>query len=108
MRKYFISVIAIVALAFTACDDYLDQVPEKDVETFESIFERRASADIWLTQATEFMAGSFFTGFGGNAGVVGADEFVTGWPANESGSVRKHLDNNLLFDPDVEYVYFQY
>ena len=57
MRKYFISVIAIVALAFTACDDYLDQVPEKDVETFESIFERRASADIWLTQATEFMAG---------------------------------------------------
>lgn len=46
MRKYFISVIAIVALAFTACDDYLDQVPEKDVETFESIFERRASADI--------------------------------------------------------------
>ena len=56
MRKYFISVIAIVALAFTACDDYLDQVPEKDVETFESIFERRASADIWLTQATDFMA----------------------------------------------------
>lgn len=78
MRKYFISVIAIVALAFTACDDYLDQVPEKDVETFESIFERRASADIWLTQATEFMAGAFFTGFGSNAGVVGADEFVTG------------------------------
>ena len=35
MRKYFISVIAIVALAFTACDDYLDQVPEKDVETFD-------------------------------------------------------------------------
>ena len=78
MRKYFISVIIIVALSFMACGDYLDQVPEKDVETFESIFERRASADIWLTQATEFMAGVSFSGFGSNAGVVGADEFVTG------------------------------
>ena len=56
MRKYFISVIAIVALAFTACDDYLDQVPEKDVETFESIFERRASADIWLNYSILRMA----------------------------------------------------
>lgn len=37
MRKYFISVIIIVALSFMACGDYLDQVPEKDVETFESI-----------------------------------------------------------------------
>ena len=71
MRKYFISVIIIVALSFMACGDYLDQVPEKDVETFESIFERRASADIWLTQATEFMAGVSFSGFGSNAGVVG-------------------------------------
>ena len=78
MKKYFISVIVIGTMVLAACSDYLDQVPEKDVETFESIFERKATADIWFTQATEWMAGASFVGFGGNVGVVGADEFVTG------------------------------
>ena len=78
MKKYFVFVIVVVTMVFAACGDYLDQVPEKDVETFESIFERKSTADIWFTQATEWMASGVFAGFGHNVGVVSADEFVTG------------------------------
>ena len=42
MKKYFVFVIVVVTMVFAACGDYLDQVPEKDVETFESIFERKS------------------------------------------------------------------
>ena len=78
MKKHYLYImIAIISSVFTACD-YLDLVPEKDIETFESIFERKASADVWLTQSTEFMASSSFTGFTANVGVTGADELVTG------------------------------
>ena len=40
MKKYVILTIAVVASCLTACKDYLDQVPENDIETFETIFER--------------------------------------------------------------------
>lgn len=44
MKKYVILTIAVVASCLTACKDYLDQVPENDIETFETIFERRSTA----------------------------------------------------------------
>lgn len=89
MEKYFISVIVGIAAVFTACGDYLDQVPEKDVETFESIFERKSKADVWLTQATELMADSYFFGFGDNASLGGADEFVAGDYARDKAWLKE-------------------
>lgn len=76
MNKYVISIIMIVAIFFTACGDYLDLVPEKDIETIETIFEQRTTADLWLTQSTELMMQNIFNGFY-SVGVIGADEFVT-------------------------------
>lgn len=78
MRKFIILVIIAFSTFFIACEDYLDQVPEKDVETIESIFERKSKADVWFTQATEFLTDSWILGFGENVGSCGADEFVTG------------------------------
>ena len=34
-------------LLLTGCD-YLNRVPEKDIETVETIFEQRENADMWL------------------------------------------------------------
>ena len=76
MKKYVILTIAVVASCLTACKDYLDQVPENDIETFETIFERRSTADVWFTQSTLDMANNFVGFF--TPGVIGADEFVTG------------------------------
>ena len=47
MRSFFILSI-LASLLFSGCGDYLDMVPEKDIETVETIFERRRSAENWL------------------------------------------------------------
>lgn len=44
MRRIKISIALALTLVFAGCKDYLDMVPEKDIETIESIFEIRRSA----------------------------------------------------------------
>ena len=74
MRYYLLSVFVSVSLLFSACS-YLDQVPEEDIETIESIFELREHADSWL-RGCYGMAAPFATSFAGNPAYFGADEFV--------------------------------
>ena len=45
MKKYLLSIFCAVLL-LPGCD-YLDMVPEKDIETVESIFEQRTKAEAW-------------------------------------------------------------
>lgn len=45
--KYLISLSVAFLFVFSGCD-YLDVVPEEDVETVETIFEKREQVDEWL------------------------------------------------------------
>lgn len=56
--------------------DYLDVVPEGDIETTEMIFEKREKADRWLFTAYSTLSLLAFTN--GNPAFLGADEYVTG------------------------------
>ena len=93
MKKYVILTIAVVASCLTACIDYLDQVPENDIETFETIFERRSTADVWFTQSTLDMANNFVGFF--TPGVIGADEFVTGDYERSLGAKMLNIPDGL-------------
>ena len=93
MKKYVILTIAVVASCLTACKDYLDQVPENDIETFETIFERRSTADVWFTQSTLDMANNFVGFF--TPGVRGADEFVTGDYERSLGAKMLNIPDGL-------------
>ena len=45
--KYLVyTILIIIAFGFTGCN-YLDAVPEKDIQTVESIFEQRKGAEQW-------------------------------------------------------------
>ena len=93
MKKYVILTIAVVSSCLTACKDYLDQVPENDIETFETIFERRSTADVWFTQSTLDMANNFVGFF--TPGVIGADEFVTGDYERSLGAKMLNIPDGL-------------
>ena len=93
MKKYVILTIAVVASCLTACKDYLYQVPENDIETFETIFERRSTADVWFTQSTLDMANNFVGFF--TPGVIGADEFVTGDYERSLGAKMLNIPDGL-------------
>ena len=71
----FITILAIV-FSFSACADYLDQVPEKDIATVESTFELRNGADSWLIGVYANTA-LIIPDFEENVAYFGADEFVT-------------------------------
>ena len=64
----------VMALSFSACD-YLNMVPEKDIETIESVFETRQNAEKWR-DGTYGMICEFLPDFTQNAGYFGADEFI--------------------------------
>ena len=45
MRKHLLYILCGMLL-LTGCD-YLNRVPEKDIETVESLFEQRTKAESW-------------------------------------------------------------
>ena len=75
--KYTIIFWSIV-FCCTACGDYLDQVPENDIETFETIFETREKADQWVTTIHYGLLDPTFASTINSPGVSGADEFIGG------------------------------
>lgn len=85
--KYWISILTGLTICFSACN-YLDMVPEKDIETIETVFEQREQADAWLrgvyAQTIDLIAD-----ISQNPVYFGADEFVTGEPLRNSGSEGK-------------------
>ena len=71
--KYLLSVLVAVLL-FAGCD-YLDMVPEKDIETVETVFERRVSAEEWRKGLYGQIIKLFST-IVSNTSYLGADECV--------------------------------
>lgn len=74
MKRLFY-IIAFTGLLFSGCGDYLDMVPEKDIETVETIFERRRGADNWLA-GIYASVGPSMTDFSMNPIFLGTDEIV--------------------------------
>ncbi len=72
--KRFICILISSVLVFTACD-YLDMVPEKDIETIETIFEKKEQAAQWLRSCYVFLEEPVGT-YTMNPAVLGADELV--------------------------------
>ena len=74
MKKYLLSILCAILL-LPGCN-YLNMVPEKDIETIESLFEQRTKVEFWwkgLYADLNFI----FTDIRGNTAYMGADEFVT-------------------------------
>ena len=74
MKKYLLSILCVVFL-FPGCD-YLDMVPEKDIETVESIFEQRLKVEVWWKGLYSEL-NNVFASIATNTSYMGADEFVT-------------------------------
>ncbi len=68
--------VAIMAIFVSGCN-YLDIVPEDDVETIETVFEKREDVDTWL-KTCYALAVNQFTSVIHSPSFVGADEFVAG------------------------------
>lgn len=76
---------------FSRCD-YLDLVPEDDIETIETIFEKKAQADEWLKTCYSFITGPAVSCWE-NVAITGADEFVGGdYPRGRNFSGFKIAD----------------
>ena len=74
MRQLFC--VILIVLFLSGCN-YLDMVPENDIETVETIFEKRENADDWLKSCYSFLPDNFGS-FRRNVAFTGADEFITG------------------------------
>lgn len=70
---------------FGSCD-YLDVVPEEDLETIESVFEKREKADQWLYTAYNYLMP--LAKVNQNPAFLGADEYTTGnYLRNQNGGM---------------------
>ncbi len=87
MRKYLLSILCAILL-LPGCS-YLDAVPEKDIETIETVFEQRTKAEEWWKTLYSDVS-TTYTDFLTNPGFMGADEFIT----------CLHLYNSSLFPMD--------
>lgn len=89
MRKYLLYLV-ILTSSLISCDNYLDVVPEKDIQTIESIFEQK-------TQAIKFFNGCYKNynlagAFKLDPAMTGADELVTNeYCRNKSFSTVFHF-----------------
>lgn len=74
--KYIISILMVFFISLTGCN-YLDMVPENDIETIETIFEKREQAEEWFKSCHSYLQkdiASVVT----NPAYAGADEVVSG------------------------------
>ena len=74
MKKYLLSILCVILL-LPRCN-YLDMVPEKDIETVESLFEQRTKVELWW-KGLYAELNNIFADFRVNTAYLGADEFVT-------------------------------
>lgn len=75
-----------LAVLVSGCN-YLDTVPENDIETVETIFEKRENAQEWLESCYSFLTDEYCK-LSSRPEITGTDELV----ANEY--VRKFINNN--------------
>ena len=69
--------ILLVFLLFISGCNYLDLVPEDDIETVETIFEKRNNAEKWLKSCYSFMLGNVGS-VTKDPAILGTDELVSG------------------------------
>ena len=74
--KYIVSILMICSLFLTGCD-YLDMVPENDIETIETIFEKREQAEEWFKSCHSYLIKEIASVVM-NPAYAGTDEIVTG------------------------------
>ena len=79
MKRYLVYNLLLTGMiAFGGCSNWLDVVPENDIETIETDFEKRENAEEWLWTCYSFMeknvAKAVWTD-GMNPAYLGADEF---------------------------------
>ena len=74
MKKYLLSLLCGILL-LPGCN-YLDMVPEKDIEKIESLFEQRTKVENWWKGLYSEL-NMIFANFRVNVAYLGADEFVT-------------------------------
>lgn len=72
-NKIFLCLVSLVAL-FSACGDFLDVVPEKDITTIPSLFQQRTKVDEWEADCYSFITGLATPQ--GNIALTASDEFV--------------------------------
>lgn len=67
-------ILSILLVSLSGCKEYLDVVPEGDIQSIESIFETKSGAETWLETCYSFLQplGSFIK----NPAMTGADEFI--------------------------------
>lgn len=82
--KHLLYSFLLFSLLFAGCD-YLDMVPEKDIETVESIFEMRSNAEKWMAGAYTGVEG-LIASYRQNVSYFGADEFVASEPLRNQSS----------------------
>lgn len=74
--KHFYSLLLILTILFHGCN-YLDVVPDNDIETIETIFEKRDQAENWFKFCHTFLT-PYTTSIISNPAYTGADEVVAG------------------------------
>ena len=74
--KQLVYIVVGFCMLFTGCD-YLDQVPEGDIETEETIFEKKSQAEDWLQTCHVFLS-EHLTSLVKEPSRVGTDEVVAG------------------------------
>ena len=117
MKKYLLSILCTILL-LSGCN-YLDMVPEKDIETIESIFEQKTKVEQWW-KALYSDLNILFASFKTNNAYTGADEFVTcqalynaashlaldglessQWSTNVTRPLRYNMEPNVHCYPQV-------
>lgn len=73
MKSLFVF-FTILLFLLTACDSWLDVVPEEDITTIDTDFETREEAENWLRSCYTFLQEPL--SFTGNVAFTGADELV--------------------------------
>lgn len=74
--KHFSSLLLILTLLFPGCN-YLDVVPDNDIETIETIFEKRDQAENWFKFCHTFLM-PYTASIISDPSYTGADEVVAG------------------------------
>ena len=74
--KQLVYIVIGFCLLFAGCN-YLDQVPEGDIETEETIFEKKSQAEEWLQTCHVFLS-EHLTSLVKEPSRVGTDEVVAG------------------------------
>lgn len=77
MKHLLSSVLLVPLFLFSACDSWLDIVPEEDMTTLDTEFETREVAEDWLRSCYMFLQDPV-PSVASNEAFLGADEFVAG------------------------------